>query len=112
MLDIKQLEFLKQNIPIGSLYTNDYENSLNICPIDVQNFFDSYLEYLLDLQMEEEEYEVEKDISYYDTLKNLENWYECYEDDPLPYDKVYAYMREERIEFSIETYKNLCEEFN
>ncbi len=112
MLDIKQLEHLRKEIVFNSLYTTDYENSLNICPINVQDFFDGYLEYLFDLQMEDEEYGIEQDIAYYDTSNNLENWYNCFEDDPLPFDKVYEYMREERIPFSTETYKQLREQLD
>ena len=112
MLDIKQLERLRKEIVFNSLYTTDYENSLNICPINVQDFFDGYLEYLFDLQMEDEEYGIEQDIAYYDTSNNLENWYNCFEDDPLPFDKVYEYMCEERIPFSTETYKQLREQLD
>ena len=109
MLDIKQLKKLRSEIVLNSLYTNDYENTLNICPIDVQMFFDSYIDYLMELQEDDEDYGVETDISYYDTDNNLEDWLNCYEDDPLPYSKTYHYMRENRIPFSTQKYKELKE---
>ena len=98
MLDDKQLEILRKEIVLGSMYTNDYENSLGVCPINCQDFFDSYIEELEMKQEEDEEMGVSKDLSYYDTLSNLSDFYNyMYEDDPLPIDKTYQYMIENRI---------------
>ena len=91
MLDIKQLEKLRKEIVLNSLYTNDYENSLGICPIN-------------------EEYGVENDLSYYDTTDRLSNYYDNFEDDPLPIDKVYQYMYENRIPWDKKHYEQLKEQ--
>ena len=42
----RNLWALRTEITLGSLYTSDYENSFQILPIIVQNFFDGYIEYL------------------------------------------------------------------
>lgn len=40
----QELEKLRNEITLNSLYTDDYINSFNIDPRQVQDFFDSYLE--------------------------------------------------------------------
>lgn len=110
MLDIKQLEKLRKEIVLNSLYTNDYENSLGICPINCQDFFDGFFEEMQMEQEEDEEYGVEKDLSYYDTTDRLSNYYDNFEDDPLPIDKVYQYMYENRIPWDKKHYEQLKEQ--
>lgn len=44
-----QLSFLRQSIVLNSLYLNDYNNCYNIDPHKVNNFMDSYIEYLYEL---------------------------------------------------------------
>lgn len=39
-----QLQKLRQEIILNSLFTDDYTNSFNIPPRQVQDFFDGYLE--------------------------------------------------------------------
>ena len=43
----RNLWALRTEITLGSLYTSDYENSFQILPRMVQDFFDGYIEYLL-----------------------------------------------------------------
>ena len=103
MLDKNQLEKLRKEIVLGSVYVNDYENSLNICPKNVCDFFDGYLEELM-YRMQEGWNGIGDDdfwkyVDEYDTIDCLEEYYDMFEEDPLPYDKTYAYMRENRIEW-------------
>lgn len=109
MLTENQLGKLRSQIVLGSLYTNDYENTMGICPLNAQEFFDSYIEYCWDC-IEEEDLDIQ-DLSewgLYDNVENMYGWYEYYEDDPLPFDKVYAWMSENRIDFTVELYNNYC----
>lgn len=40
----QELQQLRNEITLNSLFTDDYNNSFNIDPRQVQDFFDSYLE--------------------------------------------------------------------
>lgn len=72
-----QLKKLRQQITLNSLFTDDYTNTFNIPPKQVQDFFDGWLEYcetiptndngdlLCDLNLPHNE--------YYDTLFKLAN---------------------------------------
>ena len=48
----RNLWALRTEITLGSLYTSDYENSFQILPRMVQDFFDGYIEYLWELAEE------------------------------------------------------------
>lgn len=86
MLTKEQLNTLRAEAILGSIYTGDYENDLCIHPNAVINFFDGYCEYLMELMLEDGHWEDEYDnlLSTYDTEENLWNWYCCFEEDPLP----------------------------
>lgn len=77
----EQLEQLRDEITLCSLYTTDFENSFGI-PRDIcQNFFDGYAEYLGELIVEDghdddEYFEV---IGEYDNIDTLEEYYYCCE---------------------------------
>lgn len=81
----QELQQLRNEITLNSLYTSDYENSFNIDPRQVQDFFDGWLEYC------SEDIEYTNDIDYYNTLfkiaNNIDNLIDYYiymfEDDPL-----------------------------
>lgn len=78
---------LRTEITLGSLYTSDYENSFQILPIIVQNFFDGYIEYLWELAEENSkkaDMDFEDLVEIYDNADNLEGWYYCSDEDPLP----------------------------
>ena len=77
---------LRTEITLGSLYTSDYENSFQILPIIVQNFFDGYIEYLWELAEENSkkaDMDFEDLVQIYDNADNLESWYCCFDEDPL-----------------------------
>ena len=76
---MEQLKQLRSEIVLGSLYTSDYKNSLNIDIREVQDFFDGYVEYLWEIAEENGS----SDIDEYDTQENLESWYNCFDEEPL-----------------------------
>lgn len=44
---------LRQQIVLGSIFTDDYKNSFGFAPKSVQDFFDGYVEYLEELIKED-----------------------------------------------------------
>lgn len=76
---------LRTEIILGSLYTSDYKNSFHILPRTVQNFFDGYTEYLWELAEEKDNKNIDFEdlVKFYDNSDNLENWYYCFDEDPL-----------------------------
>ena len=96
MLTRQELAQLRQEIVLNSLFTSDYENSFCIHPKQVCDFFDGYVEYLDELEQEDIKEGLQKEplefydfCKKYDTLDNLENWYNCFCDDPLSQDCEY-----------------------
>jgi hypothetical protein len=86
-----ELQKLRGQIVLNSLYVSDYHNSLRINEHRVCEFFDGYVSYLGELI--EEDYPNAKDNDWfallkdYDTIDNLWNWYNCFEEDPLDKEK-------------------------
>lgn len=85
----QELKQLRNEIILNSLYTSDYENSFDINPRQVQDFFDGWLEYCY---LENEDYLSEfDDNQYFDELfkiaNNIDNLVDYYiymfEEDPL-----------------------------
>ena len=77
----KQLEKLRNEIVLGSLYQSDYENSFGIPANYVQAFFDGFCEYLADEMADhgfsdDEWWDV---IDDFDTIEYLSDWYWCCE---------------------------------
>ena len=84
LLTREELCDLRNEIVLNSLYTSDYENTHHILPRDVQDFFDGDVEYLYELAEEDgEELDITDLCAKYDNPDNLENWYNCFEDNPL-----------------------------
>ena len=84
LLTREELWDLRNEIVLNSLYTSDYENTHHILPKDAQDFFDGYVEYLYELAEENGEKPDIQDLCIkYDNPDNLENWYNCFEDNPL-----------------------------
>lgn len=87
----QELQQLRNEITLNSLYTSDYNNSFNIDPRQVQDFFDSYLEDCEYIPNDNSDLvDTISDNDYYDTLftiadniDNLYNFYCTYEEDPL-----------------------------
>ena len=82
----RNLWALRTEITLGSLYTSDYENSFQILPRIVQDFFDGYIEYLWELAEEKNNKNIDFEdlVEIYDNADNLEGWYYCFDEDPLP----------------------------
>ena len=72
----QELQKLRNEIVLNSLYTSDYENSFNIDPRQVQDFFDGWLEYC------SEDIEYTNDTDYYNQLfdkaDNIDNLVDYY----------------------------------
>lgn len=90
MLTKEQLWKLRLEVPIGSLFVNDYENSFEIPAKQVCDFFDGYLDVLWDIAADDipdmEGVDFEEAIDRYDCPENLYNWYiDCQDNglDPL-----------------------------
>ena len=89
----QELQQLRNEITLNSLYTSDYNNSFNIDPRQVQDFFDSYLENCEYIPNDNGDMLCDMDLSYtdyYDTLftiaNNIDNLYDYYlsfDEDPL-----------------------------
>ena len=89
----QELQQLRNEITLNSLYTSDYNNSFNIDPRQVQDFFDSYLENCEYIPNDNGDMLCDMDLSYndyYHTLFTIANnidylweFYCTYEEDPL-----------------------------
>jgi hypothetical protein len=102
MLNKVELQELRGQITLNSLYTSDYHNSLRIEEHKVSEFFDGYASYLEELI--EEDYPNAKDNDWfgllrdYDTIDNLWSWYCNFEEDPLPRDTDNMWVCEHCLE--------------
>ena len=67
MLSKKDLQVLRNEILLNSLFISDYENSFGLDLWEVNAFFDGYLDYLEDLMLENNC----SDENYFDNLKNM-----------------------------------------
>lgn len=84
----QELQQLRNEITLNSLYTSDYNNSFNIDPRQVQDFFDGYLEYCEYIPNDNGDLVGTMSYDdYYDTLftiaNNLYDYYINFEEDPL-----------------------------
>lgn len=76
-LTVPQLVELRKQIVLGSLFTKDFENDLDIDARDCQNFFDGYLDFINEL-MEEDDVDISSFwdvIDCYDNKFTLEEYY-------------------------------------
>lgn len=73
----KDLQILRNEIVLNSLFISDYENSFGLDPWEVNAFFDGYLDYLEDLMLENDcsDENYFDNLEKYDTLENLWNYY-------------------------------------
>lgn len=85
----EDLQSLRNEIVLNSLFVSDYENSFGISAKSVCDFFDSYMEFLSELAFEdnfkvgnpkEGNHTYSEFFEKYDTIDNLMEWYGCYED--------------------------------
>ena len=88
MLTKEQLKSLRGQIILNSLYTSHYENNLDIEPHEVQDFFDGYVEYLLEIIRDNggermTSAQQSKEFRILDNEETLWEWYNCFDEDPL-----------------------------
>jgi len=92
----EDLARLRREVVLNSLYYTDYQNSFGISRASASLFFDSYLEDISDRAREDgylwdyaepgstyyqEGYHTWAEfLKKYDTIDNLESWWNCYED--------------------------------
>ena len=91
----QELQQLRNEITLNSLFTDDYNNSFNIDPRQVQDFFDSYLENCEYIPNDNGDLLCDlvgtiSDNDYYNTLFAIANnmdylweFYCSYDEDPL-----------------------------
>ena len=88
MLTKNELQELRSQISLNSIYVADYRNNMGIEEHKSCDFFDGYVDYLDELI--KEDYPNAKDNDWfgllceYDTIDNLWEWYCCFDEDPLP----------------------------
>jgi len=87
----EDLQQLRNEIVLNSLYVSDYNNSFGISANSVCDFFDSFMSFIDDLAKEDNyiygdnygdhkyPHTIWDFFEKYDTIDNLENWYGCYE---------------------------------
>ena len=85
----QQLQSLRRQITLCSIYVCDYRNDMGIDEHSVCDFFDGYAEFLGELMQENVPgYSGEKYFDYlpkFDNAETLWDWYNCFADsDPLP----------------------------
>lgn len=80
---------LRQQIVLNSLYYSDYRNNFGIDEHKVCDFFDGYVSFLTELEIEKYGKELSNTSDFFDEFDNEENlksWYRCFdiENNPLP----------------------------
>ena len=73
---------LREEVCLNSLYLADYCNSFGIDAHSCCNFFDGFVSFIEDLMEEDGVTSEEWDKTFwsYDTIDNLERWYNCHDD--------------------------------
>lgn len=71
---------LRMEIPLGSLFVRDYENSFGFTADSVCNFFDGFLSFIEEIAREEKGDGVRWDdiVDEYDTEEYLLEWWYCF----------------------------------
>ncbi len=83
----EDLQSLRNEIVLNSLFVSDYKNSFGISAKSVCDFFDSYMDFIDEMAKEDgfkygyqSEHTFDEFFEKYDTIDNLMEWYGCYED--------------------------------
>lgn len=75
---------LRKEVLIGSIFYDDYNNSLGIDCHSASDFFDGWLDFVReDMKEDIEDYDERKFFKYlkdYDNAESLERWFLCFED--------------------------------
>lgn len=91
MLTKDELQKLRNQISLNSLYIADYRNDMGIEEHQCCDFFDGFMSYISELFYEDHPKATDNQywgrIWNYDTIENLWDWYCCFEEDPLPITK-------------------------
>ena len=87
--NVEDLQQLRKEIVLNSLFVSDYNNSFGISAKSVCDFFDSYMSFIWDIAHNEDNFIVgypdygdhtyDEFFEKYDTIENLYEWYCCYE---------------------------------
>lgn len=80
---------LRQQITLNSIYYCDYRNRFGIDEHKVCDFFDGYISFLTELEVEKYGKELDNISDFFDEFdneENLQSWYGCYDSsfNPLP----------------------------
>ena len=99
--NVEDLQQLRKEIVLNSLFVSDYNNSFGISAKSVCDFFDSYMDFIDEIAKEDHfEYgdnwgnqkyphTFSEFFEKYDTIDNLLAWYYCYESfDWVEYDEI------------------------
>ena len=76
----EDLQKLRSEIVLNSLYTADYCNSFGISERSVCAFFDGYMSFLEEICKEDNKETTIENILHYDNIDTLEVWYNCLDD--------------------------------
>lgn len=76
----EDLQQLRNEIVLNSIYFYDYANSFGFNVHDICAFFDGYYSYLEELVEEDGKECTTDNVIEYDTIDNLECWFNCYDD--------------------------------
>jgi len=93
MLNKNELQRLRNQVVLNSIYVSDYHNNMGIDEHICYAFFDGYMSYISELFYEEHPNASDKqywdEIWNYDTIETLCDWYYgCFEKNPLPITKL------------------------
>ena len=93
---------LRQEVPIGSLFTNDFRNSFGIPARTCQDFFDGYMDELDYMMQEDGLYENGYDEAFWDHLDeydNADNLWDWYSGTEQPFGEVEIETEEDDDDF-------------
>lgn len=96
----RQLQQLRQDIVLGSLFYWDYRNSLGIEEHLVCDFFDAFDEYICELYEEKhktKKYNIWQVYDEFDNIDELWHYYNSIEQDPLPFEDNSLELRHETM---------------
>ena len=109
MLTKAELQKLREQITLNSIYVADYENNMGIKAHIVCDFFDGYVSYLQELEKGNgEDLPIEEFFDKYDTIDNLWDWYCCFDENPLPTYMDVIISKAEKAGFTVTCYDTDC----
>lgn len=84
-IKLEEVLELRKEIPLCSLFVNDYKNTFGIDAAVVCDFFDGYADYLGDLMKEDgiDDSDYFEHLGLYDNDVNLAQWFYSFDECPL-----------------------------